>query len=434
MSGASWALDPINTSELVNAVTADKIRAHLQALQAIANDSGGTRALGTPGYSRSGNYVARRLVGAGYDVRVQPFVANFYTELSPPSLVRTAPTREVHPAGTMEFAGAGNVRAPLALAGGIIIPPTSEPSSDSGCDASDFPASVSGKVVLVQRGTCTFFQKAENARAAGATAVVIFNEGNPGRTDLLTGTLGDKVAIPVVGTSFAAGKELYDLVKSGAAVEVEVKVDATTTTKDTFNVIGTKLGRRSTHIAMSGAHLDSVAEGPGINDNGSGTAALLVIAEEMSRLGIQPRNTVRFAFWGAEEVGLIGSDFYVNSLTQSQLDNIGVYLNFDMVGSPNFARFVYDGDGDIGPAGPPGSDVIEEVFTDFFTSRTLFSEPTEFDGRSDYQPSSRTAFLRVGCSPALRGSRRRHRPGSTAAVPDWLTTAAITKLVIRLRM
>jgi Zn-dependent M28 family amino/carboxypeptidase len=133
-----------------------------------------------------------------------------------------------------------------------------------------------------------------------------------------------------------------------------------------------------------GAHLDSVPVGPGINDNGSGTATLLTIAEQMSRLHIKPRNTLRFAFWGAEEEGLFGSNFYVNNLTEEQFNNIALNLNFDMTGSPNFVRFVYDGDGTLGGAGPPGSEVIEEVFTDYFDRHHLASEPTAFDGRSDY--------------------------------------------------
>jgi Zn-dependent M28 family amino/carboxypeptidase len=141
-----------------------------------------------------------------------------------------------------------------------------------------------------------------------------------------------------------------------------------------------------------GAHLDSVLEGPGINDNGSGSSVILEIALQMSELGIEPTNQVRFAFWGAEESGLIGSTHYVNSLSKRQQKDIALYLNFDMVASPNYVRFVYDGDGSgFGIKGPTGSGRIEDIFTEFFQSERLASEPTAFDGRSDYQ-----AFINAG--------------------------------------
>jgi Zn-dependent M28 family amino/carboxypeptidase len=143
---------------------------------------------------------------------------------------------------------------------------------------------------------------------------------------------------------------------------------------------------------MAGAHLDSVPAGPGINDNGSGSATLLETALQMAELGVEPRNAVRFAWWGAEEAGLIGSQFYVDSLSKSAAKDIELYLNFDMIGSPNYARFVYDGDGSaFGIKGPAGSAGIEEVFEDFFASQGLASEPTAFDGRSDYD-----AFITAG--------------------------------------
>jgi Zn-dependent M28 family amino/carboxypeptidase len=135
---------------------------------------------------------------------------------------------------------------------------------------------------------------------------------------------------------------------------------------------------------MVGGHLDSVFAGPGINDNGSGSAAILEVAEQMKK--VKPTNTVRFAWWGAEESGLVGSDFYVNSLSQADRDKIALYLNFDIVGSPNYVRFVYDGSGDVGPAGPAGSTAIEDLFNGFYAARGLAFEPTAFDGRSDYGP------------------------------------------------
>jgi Zn-dependent M28 family amino/carboxypeptidase len=157
---------------------------------------------------------------------------------------------------------------------------------------------------------------------------------------------------------------------------------------DTGDVTGTLVATNDIVIP----HLDSVQEGPGINDNGSGTASDLEIALQMARLKVNPTNQVMFAFWGAEESGLIGSQFYVDSFTSRQVKDTAVNLNFDMVGSPNFVRFVYDGDAsDTASLASTGSGVVEDVFLDYFASQSLPAEPTAFDGRSDYD-----AFISVG--------------------------------------
>ena len=383
------ALDSYNTFWLTRAVTAGKIHDHMERLDRIADRNNGTRSLGTPGYAASVRYVVDRLKRAHYKVQVQPFIANLFEEHTPPELERISPDPHVYDHEvdflTMEFSGAGNVTAELALAQGIQIPPGPTPSSSSsGCDPNTFPV-VTGKIVLIQRGTCTFEEKAANAAAKGAVGVIIFNEGQPGRTDVLGGTLTNVQPIPVVGTTFTLGEELYNrVVIAQETVTMRVKVDATTTPVPTWNVLADKKGRTKDRDIVVGAHLDSVAEGPGINDNGSGTATLLTIAEQMTYLHIKPRNTVRFAFWGAEEEGLIGSTYYVDNLSEQALANIMLNLNFDMTGSPNFVRFVYDGSGDIGDPGPPGSETIEQVFLDYFERRNLATDPTEFDGRSDY--------------------------------------------------
>jgi Zn-dependent M28 family amino/carboxypeptidase len=292
----------------------------------------------------------------------------------------------------MEYSGSGDVTAQLAAVGGITIP--SPGGSESGCSAADFAGFPAGSIALIQRGTCPFRTKADNAQAAGAVGVVIFNEGNvdpeDDRLGPIDGTLDPpQDEIPVIGTSFAVGEELYNLVQQEpqGSVTVHLNVDAGVVTKPATNVIAdTKTGRADRTVVV-GAHLDSVAEGPGINDNGSGTATILEVALQMSKLGIQPRNKVRFAFWGAEESGLIGSEHYVSTLSKSELNDIAVNLNFDMVGSPNYGRFVYDGDGSDTPdAGPTGSGVVEDVFNDYFASQRLAVRPTAFDGRSDYGP------------------------------------------------
>ena len=396
---SSTAVGP-DTTALRNAVTVAGLMEHEAALQAIANANGGTRASGTPGYAASVDYVADLLTEAGYEVTVQNFTYDQFV-LNSSAFQRVSPDPKTYVEGLageyspMDYSGAGDFTAPLVAAGGITIP--SPGGSTSGCDAADFAGFPAGAIALVQRGTCPFRQKAANADAAGAAAVVIFNEGNEDPNDdrfgVIAGTLDPpQMDLPVIGTSFAVGQELYNRLTGGQTVTVRVAVDAETITTATANVIADTPTGREDRTVVVGAHLDSVDEGPGINDNGSGTSAILETALQMAELEIEPVNRVRFAFWGAEEDGLIGSQYYVDHLPKRDLKDIALNLNHDMVGSPNFVRFVYDGDGSaFGVDGPSGSGRIESVFVDYFTSQGLATEPTEFDGRSDYD-----AFINAG--------------------------------------
>lgn len=143
-------------------------------------------------------------------------------------------------------------------------------------------------------------------------------------------------------------------------------------------------------MVMLGAHTDSVEAGPGINDNGSGTIGLLAIARALTHFKLN--NAVRFGWWTAEEFGLLGSEFYVNSLSEKELEKVRLYLNFDMIASPNYVNQVYDGDGStFNVSGPAGSGEIESLFQKFYDDLGWPHEPTEFDGRSDYD-----AFIQNG--------------------------------------
>jgi Zn-dependent M28 family amino/carboxypeptidase len=389
---------PTDTSELRAAVSAGDIMDHLAEFQEIADVHGDTRASGTGGYEDSIEYIAGLLGLAGYEVTIQDFLFNSFRELSTPEFERVSPDPVSYVPGvdflTAEYSGSGDVTAPLQAVDLVLPPAADANTSTSGCEAADFAGFVAGNIALVQRGSCDFAVKAANAFDAGAVGVIIFNEGQDGRTETLAATLGDQFSdpIPVVGTSFAIGDELATLLASGP-VSIHLMTDTLIELNvPTQNLIAETPSGRDDRAVMAGAHLDSVAEGPGIEDNGTGSAALLEIALQMAELEIEPRNTVRFAWWGAEEAGLVGSQFYVDSLSKQQLKDTELYLNFDMIGSPNYARFVYDGDGSaFGIRGPSGSGAIEEVFADYFASQGLASEPTAFDGRSDYD-----AFITAG--------------------------------------
>jgi Zn-dependent M28 family amino/carboxypeptidase len=195
--------------------------------------------------------------------------------------------------------------------------------------------------------------------------------------------------LPTVGTTFALGNSLRNGVSNGpTGVTVHLKTDVIVEARTTKNVIAETAGGDPDRVVVVGAHLDSVTRGPGINDNGSGSATILEIAEQIAARGIDPRNKLRFMWYGAEEFGLLGSTHYVDSLSQAEQDRIELMLNFDMVGSPNFVRFVYDGNnsGGGGTVGPAGSGAIEQVFLDYFAAFGLATDPTPFNGRSDYGP------------------------------------------------
>ena len=376
-----------DSEKLRDKVTLNGVYSHLQGLQNAANYNGGNRAAGTPGYEAGAQYVERQLRKAGYQPFRQPFTYEQFL-LNGELLEQVSPDAAEYAAGTdfttMSYSGAGDVTAEVTA---VDINLTGERANTSGCEPEDFADFTAGNIALMQRGTCAFSIKVANAAAAGASAAIVFNQGvipTEDRTGLLNGTVETLSAIPAVGTTYALGESLAGT--EGATVRVVV--DSVIQETETFNVIADTPKGDPTRQIVVGAHLDSVDEGPGINDNGSGTAAVLETAIQLGKTGkFKLENQIRFAFWGAEEDGLVGSQYYVDQLDETGAANTLLNLNFDMLGSTNFVRFVYDGDASTFPApiGPPvGSDVIEGVFEDYFASQNLPTAPTAFDGRSDY--------------------------------------------------
>lgn len=255
--------------------------------------------------------------------------------------------------------------------------------SNLGCDAGDYPAELDGKIVVIKRGECSFGEKSVMAKAAGAAGAIVYNneEGS------LSGTLGGATSelgpyAPIVGVSLADGQSLLKQME-GATVNGHLYINSQTENRTTYNVIAQTKGGDPNNVVTLGGHSDSVEAGPGINDDGSGIISNLVIAKALTRFRV--KNAVRFFFWTAEEYGLLGSDYYVSNLSAGELAKIRLYLNFDMIASPNYAYFIYDGDGSaFNLTGPAGSAEIEGHFEKYYASRGLHSVPTAFDGRSDY--------------------------------------------------
>ena len=394
-------------AQLGEALDADELLAHLDALDEIGRLHDDTRAAGSEGYSASTDYVIEALEGWGYEVEIQEFGVWDYEELAPALLEidGVAAGEEGEDFQTFTYSGSGSAEGTL-VAVDLHLPPGSEANtSTSGCEASDYADFPEGAVALVQRGTCTFVEKAEKAEAAGAVGMILFNEGQPGRDDLIWGTLDawDAPSIPVIDATFELGEAL-----AAGSGDITARLETSTllSEKPTYNVLAETPGGDEGSVLMVGSHLDSVDAGPGINDNGTGTATVLEIARLVATEGWEPGHKVRFAWWGAEEAGLLGSEAYIEGLSSEEHGRILAYLNYDMVGSPNGAPFIYDGDGSAtGGAGPTGSDVIEEVYEDWFEAEGMESLATAFDGRSDYGPFIWTGIPAGGLFTGAEGEK-----------------------------
>jgi hypothetical protein len=363
-------------SKLLPCITTEDLWAHMQAFQAIADanpgpDGHASRNSGEPGYKASVDYVAQVMKDAGYNVTIQTYKFFYYAYTALPVFKEISPTAHDY-ALTVEWGpgqSLGATTADLQPAGGIIIPPTPTSSSTSGCTAADFAGFVAGRIALIQRGGCNFGVKVQNAQAAGASGVIIFNEGNPGRTGLQIGNLVDAAGnrivptIPVAFTTFAIGSDLLNqyqqAVAAGTAlpslnISIQAIVDPN---RDDYNVIAESKGGDKNHVVVVDAHLDAIY-GAGMLDNASGSATILDIAQQMKN--VNPLNKLRFIWFGGEELGLLGSAYYVNNLTPTQASHIGYDLDADVTATPNYVVGVLD---------PAGVDLFGRTVTQTFPNR-----------------------------------------------------------------
>ena len=363
-------------STLLPCITTADLMNHMTNFQAIADanlgpDGHASRNSGEPGYKASADYVAQVMTQAGYDVHIQTYKFNYFAYTGIPTLSEVSPIAHDY-AVTTDFnpgQSTGTANASLQPAGGIIIPPTPTSSSTSGCTAADFSGFTAGRIALIQRGGCNFGVKAQNAQAAGASGVIIFNEGNPGRTGNLAGSLVDAAGnpiiptIPVVFTSFAIGDDLLTQYNQAVANNTPLPTMSLTIkgivkpNTDDYNVIADSKGGDPNHVVVVDAHLDAIY-GAGMLDNASGSATILDIAQQMRN--VNPTNKLRFIWFGGEELGILGSAAYINSLSSNDLSHIGYDLDADVTATPNYILGVLD------PAGP---DLFGRTVTQTFPNR-----------------------------------------------------------------
>ncbi|KAK7711289.1 hypothetical protein SLS64_005311 [Diaporthe eres] len=367
----------VDDQALQDAITIDGLLSHAQDLEDIAYATEGrNRVVASEGHNNTVKYLVEQLeaLDGYYNVELDPFqytlqqgVANFSVN-------------------GVNYSSAGlEYSAEISVEGVPLVP-----VANLGCSAGDFPAEASGAIALISRGTCTFADKSYFAAQAGAVAAVIYNN-----VDGLfaSGTLGGENA-SLVATAAVSREDGLALVASYSNTTLASDLDIVTVFNTIYsnNVIATTAHTNSSDILFLGAHSDSVEAGPGINDNGSGSSGILEAAIQLAKGGWTTVPTVRFGWWTAEEEGLLGAESYVAKASAAELARIRLYLNFDMIASPNFKLGIYDGDGsEFGLSGPAGSDLTEALFEEWFDSIGQNHSASEFNGRSDYGP-----FLDVG--------------------------------------
>lgn len=361
---------------LRHSVRTEAMMGHLATLQDIAEANGGNRAAGEPGYDASVDYVVGVLRDQGFEVSTPEFDVRIFQSEKP---VLTVGDAQIE-ASPLRFTAA----TPADGVSGPLLPAPAEEAP--GCVPADYEGlPVKGAVVLVDRGGCPFAEKLQIADKLGAAALIIANNVDE---EYMLGSLGQENALetPAISVSKSAAAGLR-----ANPGPVSLVLDATTTDVTSRSVIAQTSTGSTQDVVVVGAHLDSVEEGPGIDDNGSGVAAVL---ETAVQLGSAPpiNNAVRFAFWGAEEIGLIGARKYLESLDIEQLKDIALYLNFDMIASPNAGYFTYDGDQSTRieadqpvPRIPEGSAGIERTLAGYLDASGKPAQDAAFDGRSDYQ-------------------------------------------------
>ncbi|KAJ1964455.1 hypothetical protein GGI12_001408 [Dipsacomyces acuminosporus] len=376
------------------ALSTDRITEHLNQFLAIAEKNNNSRSV-TNGHAASAEYVINQLKASGNcDVHVQHFKSPVWTVNSAPTFgVRGSLNVDYIFETDYQIMRYGGQGASISNAEVVRVP-------NGGCSVGD-ASNVSGKVAVVHStGECTEFASAFLLEQMGARAVVFvraarFKSPSTARVRLTDWKEGDPLmTVPVLSVTHSVGQVL----ESSQEVRVNIKTDTSIDVVKTFNVICVGRTGDAKSTVLVGSHLDSVAAGPGINDNGSGSASMLEIHLTLARLGYEPQNRLVFAWWGAEEDGLLGSRHFARVLAQGwknrwtdkesvdvAWEDVALNLNFDMLGSPNYIALVHNGT-DAPDTARLGSQHIQRVFEDYFVRHGYPYKITDMVGGSDFLP------------------------------------------------
>ncbi|KAL2810810.1 hypothetical protein BJX63DRAFT_302138 [Aspergillus granulosus] len=363
-----------------------------------------TRVIGSKGHLGTVDYIYSTVTGLGdyYDVTNQTFPAVSGNVFESRLVLGHEVPASARPMGlTPPTKGKQPVYGQLTLV------------ANQGCNEDDYPSDLAGAIALIERGTCPFGTKSELAGKAGAVAAVVYNN----EQGEVSGTLGTPSPhhVATFGISDADAAPFVKQLKEGKKVDSIAYIDATVNTIHTTNIIAQTKEGDPQNCVMLGGHSDSVAEGPGINDDGTGTLTLLEIATQLSKYSVN--NCVRFAWWAAEEEGLLGSDYYVSVLSEEENMKIRLFMDYDMLASPNFAYQVYNATNDVNPV---GSEELRDLYTEWYTAHGLNFTYIPFDGRSDYDAFIRNGIPGGGIATGAEGVKTEEEQAMFGGVTgDW---------------
>lgn len=382
----------VNSTELQDLISGDRLMARAKKMYEIAKLGEAeynhpTRVIGSDGHLGTLSYIYETILELGdyYTITNQSFPAvsgNVFEHrlvigdgvpksALPMSL--TPPTKNKEP-----------VHGDLVLV------------SNEGCQESDFPDEVAGNIAFIKRGTCAFGIKSENAGKKGAVAAVVYNY----EKDAVGGTLGTPSPnhIATFGLSGEEAEPVLKKLEKGKRVDSIAYIDSEVNQILTVNIVAQTTEGDPENCVMLGAHSDSVTEGPGINDDGSGTMSLLEVATQLTKFNVS--NCVRFAWWAGEEEGLLGSDYYVATLPEEENKKIRLFMDYDMMASPNFAYQVYNA---TNAKNPNGSEELRELYVNWYKDQGLNYTFIPFDGRSDYDGFIRNGIPGGGIATGAEG-------------------------------
>jgi Peptidase family M28/PA domain len=363
-------------AKLLECIQAGALWHHLAHFQKIADanphDGHASRDTGTPGYLASVDYVAHLMRNAGYRVTIQPYEWRRFEILGTPAFAVDGET-SITDWSVARLSGSGTVAAPMQPA-------------DSGCSAKAFAGFARGRIALLRRGSCAFDTAVANARDAGAGAVVLYNDDGNGEAGrgardgrAFPATLETPADIAVVGVlSYAQGAALAARASAGALARIDIRTQHKSDTD--YNLIADSPFGDPRRTVVVDAHLDSI-HGAGMLDNASGSTTILEIALNMART--HTRNRLRYIWFGGEELGLLGSHHYVNTLSAEELGRIAFDIDVDVTATPNFDVLIADPANarnveKFPPNVVPRSKIGNRAFADYFRSAGIVSRSAGF--------------------------------------------------------
>lgn len=362
-----------SAERLAAGVTGSSVYRDLEALQSIADAHGGNRGYDRPGFTASAHYVAGRMKAAGYHVVEQAVPYTDFDVRTERLVVGDAgtPSRPV-PVLMTRFTPSSGPR-------GITGPLVSPSAGRSGCSADDYQGvHAKDAIVVIGRASCGFGLQQQVAASVGARAVLMYYP-TPSPGNIYRLIAYSPFTIPMASVSQHDG-ELLAREAADGGLRAHLTLRARSVQRTTVNVLAETAGGDPGNVVMIGAHLDSVTEGPGINDNGTTAATVLQIALTLASRQHEVKNKVRFVWWGAEELVDIGSDYYVSQLPAEEKGRIAAVLNGELLASPNYGRFVWD-------PGSGGGHVIADLFAEYFDQHGLPYERVSPDSvGSDHLP------------------------------------------------